>query len=130
MRPLPPPNSRRVCQSRSPRSSCSQVQYSVMIHTGDTILCSILPRMFGDLQRSLGACVCVCVGCHVVLIPGSVLVQRVQREFSADSLFMHFCFPNDGIMEPLLSEKVRVLEFTQLCFFIFLFLFMYALSGA
>lgn len=54
-----------------------------MIHPADAALHSRLPRMFGALQRSQGAH--VCVGCHVVQLSGLVLVQRVQQEFSTDS---------------------------------------------
>lgn len=44
-----------------------------------------------------------CVGYHVVLISGSVLVQRVQQEFSKDSLFMHLRVQNEGTAERFLS---------------------------
>lgn len=98
---------------------CGQVQHSRMIHTPGTILHSnaevaLHAWRFSEPRRSPGACVLdERVACHVALITDMALMERVQQEFSTDSLFMHFYIPADSTGEPipLCSGKVHVLVF-------------------
>lgn len=53
-----------------------------------------------------------------MLIPASVLLQKVQLEFSLCSLFIHLCVSDDGTGEPLCYPK-RSTNVFLLSFFFF-----------
>lgn len=74
------------------------------------------------LQGLLGVCVCASerVACHV-LIPASVLLQKVQLEFSPCSLFIHLCVSDDGTGEPLFKKVHKCFSAVVLSFFFFFF---------
>ena len=99
---------------------CSTVQWftqQTQYSAADCLACWELGRGHRVRVRvCVCVCVCVCVGCHA-LISGSVLVQKVQQEFSTYSLFMHFSVSSDGTGELLFSlKRSKCLRVSLRCF--------------
>ena len=101
---------------------CSTVQWftqQTQYSAADCLAC-------WELGRGHWVRVCVCVGCHV-LISGSVLVQKVQQEFSTYSLFMHFSVSSDGTGERLFSlKRSKRFRVSLRCFHCIVFSFLFS----
>lgn len=62
-----------------------------------------------------------------MLISGSVLVQKVQQEFSTYSLFMHFSVSSDGTGERLFSlKRSKCFRVSLRCFHCVVFSFLFS----